>query len=159
MGNGGLSDVWQPNRVLVRAVKKLGLFAKSLHSLYHCNDALVDVKNCSPYRKVINTYPRQFYLKHSDLYLTTIKDAFLYRTQIIWSYDHETLKENISLPSRTLTCWEKKSRSRLELWDLENKILVLVSNLEIERNKILKSKRKHFIYKCCLQGSGRLSSQ
>ena len=143
-GEWWLSDVWQPNRVLVRAVKKLGLFAKSLHSSYHCNDALVDVKNCSPYRKVINTYPRQFYLKHSDLYLTTIKDAFLYRSQIIWSYDHETLKENISLSSRTLRCWRKKSHSRLELWDLESKILVLVLNLEIGRDKILKSKRTAF---------------
>ena len=35
----------------------------------------------------------------------------------------------------------KKSRSRLKLRDLEDKILVLVSNLEIERDKILKSER------------------
>ena len=38
----------------------------------------------------------------------------------------------------------KKSRSRLELRDLEDKILVLVSNLEIERDKILKSERTVF---------------
>ena len=38
----------------------------------------------------------------------------------------------------------KKSRSRLELRDLEDKILVLVSNLEIERDKILKSERTAF---------------
>ena len=38
----------------------------------------------------------------------------------------------------------KKSRSRLVIRDLENKILVLVSNLEIERDKILKSERTAF---------------
>ena len=43
----------------------------------------------------------------------------------------------------------KKSRSRLELRDLEDKIFVLVSNLEIERDKILKSERTAFhLLKC-----------
>ena len=82
------------------------------------------------------------------------------------------LREKISLSSRTLRCWEKnlalvsnpemlrkKSRSRLELWDLKKKILVLVSNLEIESNFFWKVKGQHFIYWCCLQGSGRPSSQ
>ena len=40
----------------------------------------------------------------------------------------------------------KKSRSRLELRDLEDKILVLVSNLESERDKILKSE---YSFKYC----------
>ena len=57
----------------------------------------------------------------------------------------------------------KKSCSRLELRDLEKTILVLVSNLEIERGKISISSRKikgkHFIDLCGLQGSGRPSSQ
>ena len=39
-----------------------------------------------------------------------------------------------------------KSRSRLELRDLEDKILVLISNLEIERDKILKCERTAFLF-------------
>jgi hypothetical protein len=38
----------------------------------------------------------------------------------------------------------KKSRSRLVLRDLQEKILVLVSNLEIERDKILNGERTAF---------------
>ena len=67
------------------------------------------------------------------------------------------LREKISLSSRTLRCWaknlalvsnpemlRKKSRSRLELWDLKKKILVLVSNLEIESDFFWKVKGQHF---------------
>ena len=67
-------------------------------------------------------------------------------------------RKNLALVSNP-EMLRKKSRSRLELWDLKKKILVLVSNLEIESNFFWKVKGQHFIYWCCLQGSGRPSSQ
>ena len=56
---------------------------------------------------------------------------------------HETWKK---ISRSRLEPWDidKKSRSRLKIRDLENKILVLVSNREIERDNILKSERTAF---------------
>ena len=52
-------------------------------------------------------------------------------------------RKNLALVSNP-EMLRKKSCSRLELWDLKKKILVLVLNLEIESNKILKSKKTAF---------------
>ena len=52
-----------------------------------------------------------------------------------------------------------KSRSRLEPWDVENKISFSSRTLRLRDTKSRKVKGQHFIYWCCLQGSGRPSSQ